>query len=125
MQSLLVATVLVFAGYIGQESTHSDSCEQGKCTPAKTSNCVICLVRGTGMLVAPVHIDLTVTVQVGNIENEYRVFQMDVIAGKPQLETEVKQHTARFKLDYSQVSLHRLCIALSAVCCSLAPALHG
>ena len=28
---------------------------------------------------------------------------MDVIAGKPVLETEVKQHSARFKLDYSQV----------------------
>ena len=39
----------------------------------------------------------------GNIENEYRVFQMDVIAGKTVLETEVKQHSARFKLDYSQV----------------------
>ena len=39
----------------------------------------------------------------GNIENEYRVFQMDVIAGKAVLETEVKQHSARFKLDYSQV----------------------
>ncbi len=28
---------------------------------------------------------------------------MDVIAGKAVLETEVKQHSARFKLDYSQV----------------------
>ncbi|DBB06618.1 TPA: hypothetical protein ACH3X1_012140 [Trebouxia sp. C0004] len=45
----------------------------------------------------------TVINKVGNIENEYRVFQMDVIAGKPVLETEVKQHSARFKLDYSQV----------------------
>ncbi|KAA6423720.1 MAG: tRNA (guanine(37)-N1)-methyltransferase [Trebouxia sp. A1-2] len=45
----------------------------------------------------------TVVNKVGNIENEYRVFQMDVIAGKPILETEVKQHSARFKLDYSQV----------------------
>ena len=44
----------------------------------------------------------------GTIENEYRVFQMDVIAGKPMLETEVKQHSARFKLDYSQVA----CMAL-------------
>ena len=43
--------------------------------------------------------------QVGNIENEYRVFQMDVIAGKHDLETEVKQHTARFKLDYSKARL--------------------
>ena len=42
--------------------------------------------------------------QVGNIENEYRVFQMDVVAGQPLLETEVKQHSAKFKLDYSQVS---------------------
>lgn len=42
--------------------------------------------------------------QVGNIKNEYRVFQMDVVAGQPILETEVKQHSAKFKLDYSQVS---------------------
>jgi len=49
------------------------------------------------------HISPCVLPQVGNIENEYRVFQMDVIAGKPVLETEVKQHSARFKLDYSQV----------------------
>ena len=55
--------------------------------------------------------------QVGNVENEYRVFQMDVIAGKPNLETEVKQHTARFKLDYSKAGLilfrqatHRNCM---------------
>ena len=41
--------------------------------------------------------------QVGNIENEFRVFQMDVIAGEQALETEVKQHSAKFKLDYSQV----------------------
>lgn len=39
----------------------------------------------------------------GNIENEYRVFQMDVVAGESVVETEVKQHNARFKLDYSQV----------------------
>ena len=41
--------------------------------------------------------------QVGNIENEFRVFHMDVVAGEPQLETEVRQHSARFRLDYSQV----------------------
>ncbi|KAL3139888.1 hypothetical protein ABBQ38_004182 [Trebouxia sp. C0009 RCD-2024] len=45
----------------------------------------------------------TVVNKVGNIENEFRVFQMDVVAGEPHLETEVKQHSARFKLDYSQV----------------------
>ncbi len=43
--------------------------------------------------------------QVGSIDNEYRVFQMELIAGDPQLETEVQQHGARFKLDFSQVGL--------------------
>jgi len=66
-----------------------------------------------------------VLTQVGNIENEYRVFQMDVIAGKPVLETEVKQHNARFKLDYSQVQCatskpRRACYSLSCKACDLA-----
>ena len=43
--------------------------------------------------------------QVGNIENEFRVFQMEVLAGEPNLETEVKQHRARFSLDFSKVSV--------------------
>ena len=43
--------------------------------------------------------------QLGNIENEYRVFQMEVLAGEPNLETEVKQHRARFSLDFSKVSV--------------------
>ncbi len=41
--------------------------------------------------------------QLGSIENEYRVFSMEVIAGEPKLETEVTQHGARFRLDFSQV----------------------
>lgn len=41
--------------------------------------------------------------QLGNIENEFRVFQMEVLAGEPSLETEVKQHKARFSLDFSKV----------------------
>ena len=41
--------------------------------------------------------------QVGTIDNEYRVFQMEVLAGEPDLVTEVKQHTARFRLDYGEV----------------------
>ena len=40
--------------------------------------------------------------QVGTIENEYRVFQMEVIAGASDLETEVKQHKARFRLNYGE-----------------------
>ena len=40
--------------------------------------------------------------QVGTIENEYRVFQMEVIAGDSDLETEVKQHSARFRLNYRE-----------------------
>ena len=41
--------------------------------------------------------------QVGTIENEYRVFAMEVLAGEPDLETEVKQHAARFRLNYGEV----------------------
>ena len=43
--------------------------------------------------------------QLGNIENEFRVFQMEVLAGEPNLETEVKQHRARFSLDFSKVTV--------------------
>ncbi|KAG2488861.1 hypothetical protein HYH03_012656 [Edaphochlamys debaryana] len=45
----------------------------------------------------------TVVNKVGSIENEFRVFQMEVIAGEQRLETEVIQHGSRFKLDFSQV----------------------
>eukprot|EP00891_Asterochloris_glomerata_P002406 jgi/Astpho2/2406/e_gw1.00044.68.1_t len=45
----------------------------------------------------------TVVNKLGNIENEFRVFQMEVLAGEPSLETEVKQHKARFSLDFSKV----------------------
>ncbi|GIL57289.1 hypothetical protein Vafri_12541 [Volvox africanus] len=45
----------------------------------------------------------TVVNKVGSIENEFRVFQMEVIAGESRLETEVTQHGARFRLDFSQV----------------------
>jgi tRNA (guanine37-N1)-methyltransferase len=40
---------------------------------------------------------------VGSIENEYRVFNMEVLAGKDSTETEVVQHKARFKLDFAKV----------------------
>ncbi|KAG2433060.1 hypothetical protein HYH02_012764 [Chlamydomonas schloesseri] len=45
----------------------------------------------------------TIVNKVGSIENEFRVFNMEVIGGEPRLETEVTQHGARFKLDFSQV----------------------
>lgn len=45
----------------------------------------------------------TVINKLGSIENEFRVFQMEVLAGEAAFETEVKQHGARFKLDFSQV----------------------
>lgn len=44
-------------------------------------------------------------VQVGTITNDYRVFQMEVVAGEAQTETEVVQHKARFKLDFSKVAI--------------------
>jgi tRNA (guanine37-N1)-methyltransferase len=42
-------------------------------------------------------------VQLGSIENEYRVFDMEVIAGEQAFETEVSQHGVRFRLDFSKV----------------------
>jgi tRNA G37 N-methylase Trm5 len=45
----------------------------------------------------------TVINKLGSIENDFRVFQMEVLAGEAVFETEVKQHGARFKLDFSQV----------------------
>ena len=41
--------------------------------------------------------------KVGNIETEFRVFPMEVIAGLNSTETEVVQHGARFKLDFVKV----------------------
>lgn len=47
----------------------------------------------------------------GSIENEWRVFNMEVLAStEPQqgagaMETEVRQHGARFRLDFSKVGL--------------------
>ncbi|KXZ45893.1 hypothetical protein GPECTOR_49g477 [Gonium pectorale] len=45
----------------------------------------------------------TVVNKLGSIENEYRVFDMEVIAGEPRLETEVTQHGSKFRLDFSKV----------------------
>lgn len=42
-------------------------------------------------------------VQVGQIENEYRVFNMELLAGEGDMATEVSQHGARFRLDFSKV----------------------
>ena len=42
-------------------------------------------------------------VQVGTIENKFRVFKMEILAGDPDLETEVKQYKARFQLNYGEV----------------------
>ncbi|KAF6261234.1 Met-10+ like-protein-domain-containing protein [Scenedesmus sp. NREL 46B-D3] len=45
----------------------------------------------------------TVVNKLGSIENEYRVFDMEVIAGDQAFETEVSQHGVRFRLDFSKV----------------------
>lgn len=52
----------------------------------------------------------------GTITNDYRVFQMEVIAGDSQTETEVVQHRARFKLDFSKVAGpdHEICCHFEA-----------
>ncbi|GAB5357597.1 hypothetical protein AAMO2058_000387900 [Amorphochlora amoebiformis] len=45
----------------------------------------------------------TVVNKVGVISNQYRVFDMEILAGEPRLVTEVSQNGNRFQLDYSQV----------------------
>ena len=47
--------------------------------------------------------NLHAATQVGTIENEYRVFQMEVLAGPTCLDTEVSQHGARFRLNFGEV----------------------
>lgn len=57
-------------------------------------------------------------VQVGQIENEYRVFNMEVLAGEDNFEAEVSQHGARFRLDFSKVGTTPLCTAAGQQCSS-------
>ncbi|KAK9849012.1 hypothetical protein WJX84_008241, partial [Apatococcus fuscideae] len=45
----------------------------------------------------------TIVNKVGSIENEFRVFQMECIAGKPEYVTDVVQHGVRFRLNFSEV----------------------
>ncbi|GAB4828351.1 hypothetical protein Ancab_035348 [Ancistrocladus abbreviatus] len=45
----------------------------------------------------------TVVNKIGTIENEFRVPKFEILAGENNMETEVKQYGARFKLDYSLV----------------------
>ncbi|KAK1417297.1 hypothetical protein QVD17_26423 [Tagetes erecta] len=46
---------------------------------------------------------LTVVNKVGSIANEFRVPKFEILAGKPDMATEVKQYGATFKLDYGLV----------------------
>ena len=89
----------IAAGHIRQKPSHQNGCKQGK---------LACKIHVP--LLMATRVNSVSSCQVGNIENEFRVFQMDVVAGEPRLETEVKQHNAKFKLDYSQVR-PALCIA--------------
>eukprot|EP00814_Leptocylindrus_danicus_P010389 CAMPEP_0116004260 /NCGR_PEP_ID=MMETSP0321-20121206/503_1 /TAXON_ID=163516 /ORGANISM="Leptocylindrus danicus var. danicus, Strain B650" /LENGTH=430 /DNA_ID=CAMNT_0003472541 /DNA_START=91 /DNA_END=1384 /DNA_ORIENTATION=+ len=45
----------------------------------------------------------TVVNKIGNIENEFRTFPMEVIAGESNMEVEVKETGCRFRLNFSQV----------------------
>ncbi|KAJ1392344.1 hypothetical protein SESBI_35889 [Sesbania bispinosa] len=45
----------------------------------------------------------TIVNKVGTITNEFRVPEFEILAGEPDMKTEVKQYGATFKLDYSLV----------------------
>lgn len=45
----------------------------------------------------------TVVNKIGSIENEWRVFSMELLAGKDDMIAEVRQHGARFRLDFKKV----------------------
>jgi tRNA G37 N-methylase Trm5 len=45
----------------------------------------------------------TVVNKVGNIENSFRVLEMELLAGEPSTETEVIQSGLRYRLDYAKV----------------------
>ena len=90
-----------WAGYSGQKSTTQNGGEQGMCVdmcPRSPDGTNLTLDEGR-LLVWPV----IIVAQVGTIENQYRVFNMEVVAGTPTLLTEVKQHGALFRLDFSKV----------------------
>lgn len=57
----------------------------------------------------------TVVNKTGNIETEFRVFPMEVIAGVDSTETEVVQHGARFRLDFAKVCVAQRCVAQRCV----------
>jgi hypothetical protein len=48
----------------------------------------------------------TVVNKIGTVSNEYRVFDMELIAGKPDFQCELREHGIRFKFDFSRVT-HR------------------
>ena len=53
--------------------------------------------------------------KVGSIESEFRVLSMEVLAGGGGTETEVRQHGARFALDFAKVSWRCCCCC----CCGV------
>ncbi len=81
---------------------HPSCFQEGSC-PGITTNAYTILLTATLQSTLQKSTHCQFPTQVGTIENEYRVFAMEVLAGQSNLITEVKQHGARFKLDFSKV----------------------
>lgn len=55
----------------------------------------------------------TVVNKLASIDEKFRFFKMELLAGEARYETEVKEGGCRFLMDYSKVSIHSVvCLLL-------------